>query len=132
MQSRFHVFDVNTHYEVRTEQNRHFICKDLYIYTSSYKKLIQPYTRAIVKWRATLLYITSFSINLLVQINNISIHIMIQRINNFPTIRTGITHTSTHTYCYYSMPDVAETTITTTIQLVILNLNGFSYISKNM
>ena len=43
-----------------------------------------------VKWRATLRYITctSFSINLLVQINNISIHIMVQRINNFSTIRT--------------------------------------------
>ena len=26
------------------------------------------------------------------------------------------------------MPDRVETTITTTIQLVILNLNGFSYI----
>jgi len=35
--------------------------------------LINP--KQFVKWRATLLYITSFSISLLVQINNISIHI---------------------------------------------------------
>ena len=82
--------------------------------------LINP--KQVVKWRATLRYITctSFSINLLVQINNISIHIMVQRINNFSTIRTGITHTSTQIHFYYSRPYVAETTITTTIQPVIL------------
>ena len=39
-----------------------------------------------------------------------------------------ITHKSTHIQFYYSRPDIAETKITTTIQLVILNLNGFSYI----
>ena len=50
---------------------------------------------------------------------------MVQRINNFSTIRTGITHTSTQIHFYYSRPDVAETTITTTIQPVILNMNGF-------
>ena len=38
----------------------------------------------------------------------------------------GITHKSTHIHFYYSRPDIAETTITTAIQLVILNLNGFS------
>ena len=53
---------------------------------------------------------------------------MVQRINTFSTIRTGITHKSTHIHFYYSRPDIAETTITTTIQLVILNLNVFSYI----
>ena len=51
--------------------------------------------------------------------NNISIHIMVQRINNFSTIRTGITHKSTHIHFYYPRPDIAETAITTTIQLVI-------------
>ena len=40
----------------------------------------------------------------------------------------GITHKSTHIHFYYARPDIAETTITRTIQLVILNLNGFSYI----
>jgi len=53
---------------------------------------------------------------------------MVQRINNFSTIRTGITHKSTHIHFYYPRPDIAETAITTTIQLVIINLNGFSYI----
>ena len=33
----------------------------------------------------------------------------------------GITHKSTHIHFYYSRPDIAETTITTTMQLVILN-----------
>ena len=42
---------------------------------------------------------------------------MVQRINNFSTIRSGITHKSTHIHFYYSRPDIAETTITTTIQL---------------
>jgi len=40
----------------------------------------------------------------------------------------GITYKLTHIHFYYSRPDIAETTITTTIQVVILNLNGFSYI----
>jgi len=42
---------------------------------------------------------------------------MVQRINNFSTIRTGMTHKSTHIHFYYSRSDIAETTITTTIQL---------------
>jgi len=47
----------------------------------------------------------------------------------FSTTRNGIIHTSMHIhYYYYVMPDRVETTITTTTQLVILNLNGFSYI----
>ena len=40
----------------------------------------------------------------------------------------GITHKSTHIHFYYSRPDIAGITITTTTQLVILNLNGISYI----
>ena len=46
----------------------------------------------------------------------------------FSTTRNSITHTSIHIHYYNSMPDRLETTITTTTQLVILNLNGFSYI----
>ena len=53
---------------------------------------------------------------------------MVQRIDNFSTIRTSITHKSTHIHFYFSRPDIAETTITTTIQRGILTLNGFSYI----
>ena len=40
----------------------------------------------------------------------------------------GITHKSTHIHCYYSRPDIAGITIITTTQLVILKLNGISYI----
>ena len=48
----------------------------------------------------------------------------------FSTTRNAIIHTSMHIhYYYYAMPDRVETTITTTTtQLVILNLDGFSYI----
>ena len=38
----------------------------------------------------------------------------------------GITHKSTHIHVYYSRPDIAETTITRTIQLVIKRGNPFS------
>jgi len=45
----------------------------------------------------------------------------------FSTTRNSITHKSRHIHHYYSRPYRGETTITTT-QLVILNLNGLSYI----
>jgi len=40
----------------------------------------------------------------------------------------GITHKSTHIHVYYSRPDIAETTITRTMQLVIYmyNIAGMS------
>ena len=45
----------------------------------------------------------------------------------FSTTKNGITHKSMHIHYYYSMPDRGETKIT---QIVILNLNGISYIQR--
>ena len=46
----------------------------------------------------------------------------------FSTTRNDITHKSMHIQYYYAMPDTVGTTSSTTTQLVILNLNEFSYI----
>ena len=105
------LFDISIH----TEQNRTLICEDLYIPTSSYKtvdttmytwhsiiinlqwKYILINHNVFVKLRATLIYINSFYINLVVQINNISLHILGIRSKYFSTTRNSLTYINTHT-----------------------------------